>query len=53
MNRDTYSYIRLIRALFSMTLNVTKDKAANISIGNQFWCLTTLTLKRTFSLYPN
>ena len=41
MNRDTYSYIRLLRALSSLTLSVSRDGASTTSLGNLFQCFTT------------
>ena len=45
MNRDTYSYIRLLRALPSLTLNVSRNEAFTTSLDNLCQCLTTLIVK--------
>jgi len=34
MNRDTYSYIKELRALSSLTLNVSRDGTSTTSPGN-------------------
>ena len=41
MNRDTYSYIRVLRALSNLALSVSRDGAAATSLGNLCQCLTT------------
>ena len=41
MNRDTFSYIRLLRALLSLSLNVSRDGAS----------MASLTVKNFFLLY--
>jgi len=51
MNRDTYSSIRVLRALPSLALNVYKDRASTNSLGNLFQCFTTLIVKM-MSLNP-
>ena len=48
MNRDTYSYIRLLRALSSLTLSVSRDGASTASLDNLCHCLVV----KTSSLYP-
>ena len=45
MNRDTYSYISLLSALSSLTLNVSTDRASTTYLGNLCQCLTTLSIK--------
>ena len=52
MNRDSYSYIMLLRGLSSLTLNASIDEASTASLGNLLQCLTTLTVKNVF-LIPN
>ena len=52
MNRDTYSYIRVLRAWPTVTINVSRDGAPTTSLGNLFQCLTTLAVK-TFLLTSN
>jgi len=49
MNRDTYSYIGLLRACF--TAEVFRDGAPTTFLGNLFQCLITLIVKKNF-LYP-
>ena len=48
MDRDTYSYIRLLRALSSLTLSVSRDGASTTSVGNLCQRLTILTVKYFF-----
>jgi len=48
MKRDTYSYIRVLRAPSSLTLSASRDGASTTSLGNLFQCLTTLTVKDFF-----
>ena len=48
MNRDTYISVRLLKALSSLILNVSKDRASTTSLGNLFQCLTTLIVKNFF-----
>ena len=48
VNRDTYSYIRLLRAPSSLTLSVSRDGAFTTSLGNQFQCLNALIIKNFF-----
>jgi len=36
MSRDIFNYIRLLRALSNLTLNVPRDRALAISLGNPF-----------------
>jgi len=36
MTSDTYSYIRLLRDLSSLTLNVPTDRASTTSLGRDF-----------------
>jgi len=45
MNRDTYSWIKLLRAPFSPTLDVTRDVASTTPLGNLCQCLTALIVK--------
>ena len=45
-NRDTYSSIMLLRALPSLTLNISRDGASTNFLGNLLQCLTTLTVKK-------
>ena len=45
MNRDTYSYIRLLRTLSSLTLNVSKNGASTTPLGNLSQYLTILTVE--------
>lgn len=42
MNRDTYSYIRALRALSNLTMSVFRDRACTTSLGSLFQCHTTL-----------
>jgi len=54
LNRDTYSWIRLLRALSSLTLNVTRNGAATTSLGNLCQCFTYPNHKKNFSyIQPN
>jgi len=48
VNRDTYSWSRLLRTPSSLTLNISRDGASTTSLGNLFQCLTTLTVKNFF-----
>jgi len=43
---------QVLRALSSLTLNVSRNGASPTSLGNLFQCFTTLLIKKTFSLYP-
>jgi len=43
-----YSQIRLPRALSSLTLKVSRDRASNTTLGNLLQCLTTLAVKDFF-----
>ena len=45
MNRDTYISVRLLKALSSLILNVSKDRASTTSLGNLFLWFTTLIVK--------
>lgn len=45
LNRDSYSLMWLHRALPSMTLNVSKDGASIMSLGNVFQCFTILIIR--------
>ena len=38
--KDTYSYIRLLKALSSLTLNVSRNGASSSTLGNLCQCLT-------------
>jgi len=49
ISRDIFNWIRLLRALSSLTLNVSRDGASTTSLGNLGQCLTTLSVKN-FSL---
>ena len=51
VNRDTYSYIRLLRAPSSLTLSVSRDGAFITFVGYLCQCLTTPIIK-IFSLCP-
>ena len=46
MNSDIYSLIRLLRAPYSLTLNVYKDGAYTTFPGSLFQCPTSLTVKK-------
>ena len=46
MNRDTHSYIRLLRASFSLTLNISRDGASITILAILFQCLITLIVKK-------
>ena len=48
MNKDTYSYIRLLRVPSSLTLNVSRDRASTISLGNLFQCPAARIVKNNF-----
>ena len=48
MNREIYSYIRVLRTLSSLTLNVSSDKASTTSLSNLCQCLTNLIGKNFF-----
>ena len=48
MNRDTYSYVRLLRALSSLTSSISRDGASTSSPGNLCQCFTTLIVKNFF-----
>ena len=48
MSRDTYSYIRLLRALSSLTLSVSRDGACTTSQGNLCQCLNTRIVNNFF-----
>ena len=48
LNKDTYSYIRVLRAPPSLTLSISGDRASTTSLGNLFQCLTNLTVKNFF-----
>jgi len=48
MSRDIYHYIRLLRALSNLTLNVSRDGASTTSLGNPFQCFNTLMVKNLF-----
>ena len=52
MNRDPYSYIKLLRALSSLTLDISRNGASTTSWGNLFHCLT-IHVCKTFLLYTN
>ena len=51
MNRDTYISVRLLKALSSLILNVSKDRASTTSLGNLLQCLTTLAVKNFFLIF--
>jgi len=48
MNGDTYSYIRFFRAPYSLTLNVSRDKALTKTQGKLFQCLNIFTIEDFF-----
>ena len=48
INRNTCSQIRLLRALFRLTLNISRDGTSTTSLDNLFQCLTTLLVKNFF-----
>ena len=45
MNRVTYSYIRLLGAPSSLTLNASRDATSTTTLDNLFQGLTTPTIK--------
>ncbi|KAK4810366.1 hypothetical protein QYF61_019285 [Mycteria americana] len=47
-SRDIFNYIRLLGALSSLSLNVSRDGAPTTSRGNLFQCFTTLIVKKFF-----
>jgi len=49
MSRDIFNYIRLLRAPSNPILNVSRDGASTIALGNVFQCLTTLITKKFLS----
>lgn len=52
MCRDVFNYMRLLRALSNLTLNVSRDGTFTLSLGNLFWCFISLIMKKkTSSLY--
>ena len=48
MNRDTYSYVRLLRTPSSLTWNVSRNEASITSLGNLCQRLTTLSIRNFF-----
>ena len=48
MNRDTYSWVRVLSAPSSLVLSVSRDEAPTASLGNLCQCLTTLIIKYFF-----
>ena len=45
MSKDIFKQIRVLRALSSLTLNVSRDGASTTSLGNLFQGFTTLMVK--------
>lgn len=52
VSRDIFNMTRLLRALYHLVLNVSKDRTSTISLGNLCWCFPTLIVKY-FSLELN
>ncbi|KAK4830120.1 hypothetical protein QYF61_008547 [Mycteria americana] len=50
MSRVIFHYIRLLRALSNLTLNISNDGASTTSLGNLFQCLSTLIINNSFLL---
>lgn len=49
MDRDIFHCIRLLRALYNLSLNTSNDEAYVTSLGHLFQCLTTLLVKQFIS----
>jgi len=45
--------IRMLRALSSLTLNVSRDRASTTSLGHLCQCLTTLTVKNFLLIFKD